>query len=154
MKPWTTAAFDLLVHAELHRIDGRDFDRRTALIAYDNAIEISITTYLSLHPSQRGGLRLSRADTRKWLVNYFTKLEFLEYYVSSVLQEQMAIERDEILYFHRIRNDLYHGSSAHVPSLHDVTSIRAAALWIFTVLFKTDPEPLLRKTSTGRSAGR
>ena len=143
MKPWTKAAFDLLEHAELHRIDGGDFDRRTALIAYDNAIEISIATYLSLHPSQREGLELSKADTDKWLLSYLTKLEFLEYYVSAILQERMAIGRDEILYFHRIRNDLYHGSRAHVPSLHDVNGIREAALWVFAVLFKIDPEPLL-----------
>ena len=147
MKPWTKAAFDLLEHAELHRIDGGDFDRRTALIAYDNAIEISIATYLSLHPSQREGLELSKADTDKWLLSYLTKLEFLEYYVSAILQERMAIGRDEILYFHRIRNDLYHGSRAHVPSLHDVKGIRAAALWVFTILFKIDPEQLLTQRS-------
>ena len=147
MKPWTKAAFDLLEHAELHRIDGGDFDRRTALIAYDNAIEISIATYLSLHPSQREGLELSKADTQKWLVSYLTKLEFLEYYVVAILQERMAIGRDEILYFHRIRNDLYHGSRAHVPSLHDVKGIRAAALWVFTILFKIDPEQLLTQRS-------
>ena len=143
MKPWTTAAFELLGHAEVHRIDGGDFDRRTAFIAYDNAIEISIATYLGLHPSQREGLELSKADTDKWLVSYLTKLEFLEYYVIAILQERMAIGRDEILYFHRIRNDLYHGSPAHVPSLHDVKGIRAAALWVFAILFKTNPEPLL-----------
>jgi hypothetical protein len=143
MKPWTKAAFELLQHAELHRIDGGDFDRRTALIAYDNAIEISIATYLSLHPSQREGLELSKADTDKWLVSYLTKLEFLEYYVIAILQERMAIGRDEILYFHRIRNDLYHGSRAHVPSLHDVKGIRAAALWVFAILFKINPEQLL-----------
>jgi len=143
MKPWTKAAFDLLEHAELHRIDGGDFDRRTALIAYDNAIEISIATYLSLHPSQREGLELSKADTDKWRVSYLTKLEFLEYYVIAILQQRMAIGRDEILYFHRVRNDLYHGSRAHVPSLHDVKGIRAAALWVFAILFKINPEQLL-----------
>lgn len=149
MKPWTTASFELLKHAELHRNDGGDFDRRTALIGYDNAIEISIATYLSLHPSQREGLELSKANTGKWLVSYLTKLEFLEYYVTVILQERMAIGRDEILYFHRIRNDLYHGTPAHVPSLDDVSGIRAAALWVFAILFKINPEPLLAAELAG-----
>jgi len=143
LKPWTTRVFELLEYAERHRIAGGDFDRRTALIAYDNAIEISIATYLNLHPLQREGLVLRKADTEKWLVNYLTKLEFLEYYVTAIRQGRMAIGRDEILYFHRIRNDLYHGSPAYVPSLHDIEGIRAAALWVFAILFKTDPEPLL-----------
>lgn len=153
MKPWTTASFELLEHAELHRNEGGDFDRRTALIGYDNAIEISIATYLGLHPSQREGLRLSKADTDKWRVSYLTKLEFLEYYVTVILRGRMAFGRDEILYFHRVRNEIYHGSGAHVPSLSDLSGIRAAALWVFAVLFKLDPETLLAgEPASGRVA--
>lgn len=143
MKPWIAAIFELLVHAEQLRVGGRDSDRRAAFIVYDSVIELSIATYLGLHPLQREGLELSRADTRQWLVNYFTKLEFLEYYVNSIRQEPMVVGRDEILYFHRIRNDLYHGSPAHVPGQNDQKGIRDAALWVFAVLFRIDPEPLI-----------
>jgi hypothetical protein len=129
LKPWAMQVFELLMHAKRHRIAGEDLDRRTAFIEYGRAIEISIATYLDLHPLQREGLVLRKADTEKWLVNDVTKLEFLEYYVISIRQERMAIGRDEILYFHRIRNDLYHGSPAYVPSLHDIEDIRAATLW-------------------------
>lgn len=54
MAPWATGTFELLVHAEGHLRGGEDFDRRIALISFDNAIEVAITTYLTLHPIQRG----------------------------------------------------------------------------------------------------
>jgi hypothetical protein len=37
----------------MHYRSGQDFDRRMALISFDNSIEVSIHTYLGLHPIQR-----------------------------------------------------------------------------------------------------
>lgn len=39
---WVYGPFELLVHAELHYLAGKDFDRRMALISFDNAIEVAI----------------------------------------------------------------------------------------------------------------
>ncbi len=47
LPPWAKGPFELLVHAEGHFIAGEDFDRRIALISFDNAIEVAITTYLT-----------------------------------------------------------------------------------------------------------
>ncbi len=54
LPPWANGPFELIVHAESHRRNGDDFDRRIALITFDDAIEVSVTTYISLHPIQRG----------------------------------------------------------------------------------------------------
>src|SRR5688572_23368352 len=78
LKPWMKATFELLVHAEIHLREAGDFDRRIAHIGFDNAIEVAITTYLSLNPIQRNGKQYERKDVDKWLTNYHTKLEFLE----------------------------------------------------------------------------
>jgi predicted ATPase len=54
---------------------------RMALISYDNAIEVSITTYLSLHPSQRGNRKYERKSVELWLSNFYTKLDFLDQFL-------------------------------------------------------------------------
>ena len=54
LKPWAYGPFEILLHAELHYRVGEDFDRRIAMIGFDNAIEVAITTYLGLHPIQPG----------------------------------------------------------------------------------------------------
>ena len=55
LKPWAYGPFEVLLHAEMHYLSGEDFGRRLSMIGFDNSIELSITTYLSLHPMQRGG---------------------------------------------------------------------------------------------------
>ena len=65
LRPWAQGPFELIVHAEIHRRDGGDFDRRMALISFDNSIEISITTYLTLNPIQRKGALYKREDIDK-----------------------------------------------------------------------------------------
>src|SRR5215218_8705880 len=53
LRPWARGVFEIILHGELHYRAGEDFDRRMALISFDNAIEVAITTYLSLNPIQR-----------------------------------------------------------------------------------------------------
>src|SRR6266567_1002740 len=77
LPPWTDGPFELLLHAESHLRAGGDFDRRIALISFDNAIEVAITTYLTLHPIQRGNRQYQNAEVELWLSNYHTKLDFL-----------------------------------------------------------------------------
>lgn len=85
-----------------------------AIVSFDNAIEVSITTFLNLHPSQRGGRIYTRDQTARWLANYHTKLEFLDQYVN---EEKLAREvlTDEIIWFHNLRNELYHSGNGMVP---------------------------------------
>ena len=71
--PWANGPFELIVHAEGHLRDGEDFDRRIALISFDNAIEVAITAYLTLNPIQRSGRSYSKADIERWLANYHTQ---------------------------------------------------------------------------------
>jgi hypothetical protein len=81
LKPWIRGPFELLHHAELHRSDGSDFDRRMALINYDNAIELCISTYLNLDPKQRSGRGFEREKVAQWLFSYHSKLDFLEHFI-------------------------------------------------------------------------
>lgn len=143
LKPWHLDSFDLLKHAEQHRLDDGDFDKRMALISFDNSIESSIITYLSLNPIQRKGRSFQKSDVEKWLLNFHTKIEFFEHYIVKILGLKMEIGREEIIYYHVLRNDLYHAGKGFVPRITDIDGIRKVALWIFSTLFEIDCESLL-----------
>ena len=134
LPPWTDGPFELLVHAESHLRAGDDFDRRIALISFDNAIEVAITTYLTLHPIQRGNRQYKNADVEQWLTSYHTRLDFLglELTARTLAWE---VEQAHIIWAHTQRNEQYHGGNKGVPDKRCLGIIRKAALWIFGVLF-------------------
>ena len=134
LKPWAYGPFELLLHAELHLRNGDDFDRRIALISFDNAIEVAITTYLSLHPIQRQNRTYPRADVEQWLENYHTKIDF---FMSEIEGRSLPVEYEkaDIAWYHDVRNGQYHGGSATIPQERELQGIRKAALWIFSILY-------------------
>lgn len=134
LKPWAYGPFELLLHAELHMRDGEDFDRRIALISFDNAIEVFITTYLSLHPIQRQNRTYTKADVEQWLVNYHTKIDF---FMLEIQQRGMVVEceKEDIVWYHEVRNGQYHGGGATIPQARELQGIRKVAFWVFSVLF-------------------
>ncbi len=134
MKPWVKRPFELIFHAEVHYQSGTDYDRRLALISFDNSIEVSISTYITLNPIQRGNRQFKREDVNKWLHNYHSKLDF---YFKEVTSRGLPSYKgkDEIVWYHDQRNELYHGSNSGVPAQEVLDDIRKAAIWIFSVLF-------------------
>jgi len=134
LKPWARGPFELLMHGELHRNEGADFDRRIAMISYDNAIEIAITTYLSLNPIQRQNRQYPRAQVDQALQNYHTKVDF---FLAEVQHRGLVVicEKAEIVWYHDARNDQYHGGRPSVPQWEELEGIRKAAMWIFSTLF-------------------
>jgi hypothetical protein len=137
LPPWATGPFELIVHGEEHFRNGDDFDRRIALISFDNAIEVIITTYLSLHPVQRGGREYKREDVDKWLNKYHDKLNFID---CELTQRNLAwkVDRSHILWAHDHRNEQYHGGKKGTPEKQVLEIVRNAALWLFGLLFAVD----------------
>ena len=150
MKPWAQGPFELIKHADEHAKAGSDFDRRMALISFDNAIELAIVTYLSLVPMQRENQSFPREQIEKWVKNFNTKLEFLEYLVTSIFCQPMQFERDIIVFYHGLRNDIYHRGIGVVPAENYISGVRAVALWVFSTLFKIDAESLLAQSEETR----
>jgi superfamily II DNA or RNA helicase len=148
-KPWTVAAYELLRHGDLHRQDRGGFDLRMALISYDNAIELSVTTYLSLHPEQRSGRTFSRTDVDQWRVSYVSKVQFFEHYVTRILKQEMIFTAGELIFYHRIRNQLYHEDVTLIPRIEHVDAIREAAVWVFSSLFDVEASALLAQEAAG-----
>jgi hypothetical protein len=143
LAPWAYGPFELLLHAEMHLREGNDLDRRIALIGFDNAIEVAITTYLSLNPLQRQNRSYARADCERWLNNYHTKIDFLEEECGS-RGVMLICAKAEFIWYHDIRNGQYHAGGATVPQARDLENLRKAALWVFSTLFDVvDVEALL-----------
>jgi hypothetical protein len=134
LKPWAYGPFELLLNAELHYRVGEDFDRRIAMVGFDNAIEVAITTYLGLHPMQRGNRQYPRADVEQWLNNYHTKVGF---FFQECAARQIAVigQLDEIVWYHEVRNGQYHNGGATVPQRRELDGVRAAAMEVFAFLF-------------------
>lgn len=149
LKPWAYGPFELVLHAELHMRDGQDFDRRIALISYDNAIEVAITAYLSLNPIQRHNLTYTNAELHQWLKDYHTKIDF---FLAEIGQRGSLCLHDkaEIVWYHELRNDQYHGGRTAIPQLKDLEGIREIALWVLSTLFDVpEIEPIIEQHLTG-----
>jgi len=152
LPPWAIGPFELMVHAESHLREADDFGRSIALISFDNAIEVAITTYLTLHQVQRGGRQYKRDDVNHWMQDYLTKLEFFE----KELEKRSLtwlIEKSHIIWAHRQRNEQYHGGQKGIPDIITLQIARNAALWIFSVLFEvSDPEAALEQAILDRTS--
>lgn len=146
LPPWAQGPFELIVHAEEHLRNGEDFDRRIALISFDNAVEVAISTYLSLHPMQRGGKEYPKKDVEIWQKDYHTKLEFLE---QELIARKLVweVEKAYIVWAHNHRNEQYHGGTKGTPEKQVLEIIRKAALWIMSILYNvSDIEKILIDT--------
>jgi len=104
------------------------------LISFDNAIEVSITTFLTLHPIQRNGKTYKRDDVDKWLENYHSRLDFLGSELANLGQEWI-VERTHIVWAHAQRNEQYHAGNQGVPDRKCLAIAKQAALWVFGMLF-------------------
>lgn len=60
----------------------------------------------------------------------------------------MNFERDEIIFYHQLRNELYHSGNGMVPAVAHISGIRGAALWVFSTLFNVEAESLLTEHDT------
>lgn len=99
-------------------------------------------TYLSLRPPQRGGREFPREKVSHWKSNFPAMTEFLAWFAEQV-QAPMPVERDELMYFHMLRNEVYHAGNGLVPSRAHVDGARAGAVWTLSLLFDIDAEALL-----------
>lgn len=146
LKPWARGPFELLRHAEGHLKAGTDFDKRMALISFDNAIEVAITTYLRLHPTQRKKRAYQRDAVEKWVANYHSKLAFFFDEYAKDITTPFPTTLEEIIWYHDLRNDLYHAGNGFVPEAHSLSGARIAALWVFSTLFQINAEQMLAET--------
>jgi hypothetical protein len=151
LTPWALGPLETLLHAETHYRNGEDLDRRIAIVGFDNAIELAIHTYLSLHPIQREGRTYPRNDVERWLENFHTKIEFFELEVAARGLDVIC-DNAKFIWYHDVRNGQYHAGGATIPQGRELGGIREAALWVFSVLFAVeDVETVLAQLLVSRT---
>jgi hypothetical protein len=146
--PWALGPLELLRHADGHLVNGSDTDRRIALIGFDQVIEICIEAFIRLHPKVRGGVEIPRQEQESSLRTFHSKIEFLERYLTDK-KKDLGVSYETIVWYHQLRNELYHSGNGVVPAEYVVHGAREAALRVFTAIFGDVPPNAMRQPGPG-----
>jgi hypothetical protein len=104
LQPWATGPGEILQHGLSLLQKDSDQNRRLAFLSIDNAVELTIKTYLSL-PRRVTGINLSRKDYLEISESFPRLLDAIEQHAADKLN---GIDLGEIEWYHRLRNELYH----------------------------------------------
>ena len=134
--PWASGPKEILQHglALLHK--DSDANRRLALLSIDNAIELTIKTFLGL-PKRISGIEIPRKEYAEFSESFPRLLDALEKYAEEKLD---GIDLGEIEWFHRLRNQLYHQGNGLTVDREKVEIYSELAKLIFRNLFESDLE--------------
>jgi len=129
--PWAGGPREILRHGlELLRRDS-DTNRRLAMIAIDNAVELMIKTYLGL-PKRVTGLTISRKEYQDIAESFPALLDALEKHASDRLD---GIDLGVIEWYHRLRNELYHQGNGLTVERDKIEIYAELANLLFSNLF-------------------
>jgi len=131
-KPWTDGPRELLQHAVDHLAHDGDFDRRIAMISVDNAVELMVKTHLGLPRRARGGGGPSRKELEEASETFPALLDLLDRHDSDKIT---GLSLDDIEWFHRIRNQLYHSGNGITVETSKVEAYLQLAVTLFQNLF-------------------
>ncbi len=134
--PWTDGPRELIQHAVDHLDLGGDFDRRVAMISIDNAVELIIKTYLGLPERTRGSKGPSRRELAEASESFPMLLDLLQKYSANKIT---GFSLDDIEWYHRIRNQLYHSGNGITVELSKVETYLELGIILFKSLFGTSP---------------
>lgn len=134
-KTWTSGAIELLSHADGHIKLDTAFDKRIAFISIDNAVEITVKTYLSLPKQFFGTDRPSRKEIEECNNGFTNYLSLLFKYAEKKL---IGIDPGDIEHYHRIRNTLYHDGTGLAVDHEYLTAYSILAKLLLKRLFNID----------------
>ena len=134
--PWIDGPSELLQHAIDHLALEGDFDRRLAMISIDNAVEIMVKTHLGLPRRTRGCPGPPRRELDQASESFPALLDLLNKYDADKITD---LSLDDIEWYHRIRNQLYHSGSGITVELDKVEAYLQIAIMLFENLFGTPP---------------
>jgi hypothetical protein len=144
-QPWATGPQEILQHSleMLGRND--DVSRRLALIAIDNAVELTIKTFLGL-PKRITGLGVPRRQFQEMSESFPALLDGLEKYATDRLD---GVDLGAIEWYHRLRNQLYHQGNGLTVARDKVEVYAELAKSLFRNLFGVELLPESTPQHTG-----
>jgi hypothetical protein len=132
-QPWASGPKEILEHGIALLRKDSDKNRRLALLSVDNAVELTIKTYLGL-PKRINGSVVPRKDYAEFSESFPKLLDALENYSSAKIA---GIDLGEIEWFHRLRNQLYHQGNGLTVDRDKVEVYSELAKLLFESLFDT-----------------
>lgn len=136
MQPWCIGSVEILEHGLSLLSHDSDRNRRLAMIAIDNAVELAVKTYLGL-PKRVTGLSLSRKEYGEISESFPRLLDALEQYALDKLD---GIDLGEVEWYHRLRNQLYHQGNGLTVEKEKVQVYSELARLLFKNLFNVEIE--------------
>ena len=129
--PWASGPAEILKHGLdlLHR--DNDTNRRLAMLSIDNAVELTIKTFLGL-PKRVTGLKIKRSEFADIVESFPRLLDALEQHAGDKL---VGIDLGEIEWYHRLRNELYHQGNGLTVERNKVEVYADLAKLLFKKLF-------------------
>ena len=128
-RPWVSGPAELLRHGLEHLALETDSDRRIAMISIDNAVELMAKTYLTL-PKRVTGIGIPEAQMQR--VSFVEVISRLEETAADRLR---GVDLAEIEWYHRRRNQLYHGGDGLTVEMRTVATYAELAKVLFVNLF-------------------
>jgi len=129
--PWASGPGEILRHAlKLLTKDG-DTNRRLAMILIDNAVELTLKTYLGL-PSRVTGIKIGRDKFREISESFPKLLDAMEEHADDKLT---GIDLGQVEWYHRLRNELYHQGNGLTVERQKVDVYAELAKLLFKNLF-------------------
>jgi len=128
---WATGPGEILRHGiQLLETDS-DKNRRLAMIAIDNSVELMLKTYISI-PMRVTGLSISRKERDDICSGFPQLLDGVEKHAADKLA---GIDLGEVEWFHRLRNELYHQGNGLTVERRKVEVYAELAKVLFENLF-------------------
>jgi len=132
LKPWTSGPQELITHAIEHLENGSPFDCRIAMISVDNAVELTIKSFLGLPRRVRGTDGPGRRELEVASSRFPDLLDLLEKHGSDRLS---SVDLGDIEVYHRLRNALYHdGNGVTVDPQHVDAYLQIAMVLVRSLL--------------------
>lgn len=103
-KTWAAGPIELMAHAHSHLDYDSPFDRRIAYVSVDNAVELTLRTYLTLPKRFFKGSQPPRLDEG---ADFRDLVDVVFNFAGAELGD---IRRSELLKLHELRNVIYHRS--------------------------------------------
>ncbi|MEY4706039.1 MAG: hypothetical protein RL042_2244 [Nitrospirota bacterium] len=131
LPPWASGPGEILRHGLGLLREDTDTNRRLAMIAIDNAVELTIKTYLGL-PKRITGLHVPRKELSEISESFPALLDAIERHAHDKL---LGIDLGEIEWYHRLRNELYHQGNGLTVERDKVNVYAQLANVLFKNLF-------------------
>ncbi len=129
--PWASGPGEILKHELSLLAEDSDVNRCLAMLSIDNAVELTMKTFLGL-PRRITGIRLSRSDYNQIAESFPMLLDTLERVAGDKL---LGTNLGEIEWYHRLRNELYHQGNGLTVEKDKVDVYAELARLLFKNLF-------------------